>query len=253
MIVTHLSASRIKTYRHCSLQYHAIYELKIEEDHVHPLTVMGSAVHKSFEVATTARRLDKREHLWNPIDLVDPYFKKLEADESLLPLAIQLCQNGIDWGYFRKIDNCVGCEVKFFEALEDGTMIKGFIDRLDITGNTANVIDIKTQKRRFTHEQLKNNWQAKIYNIAVRRLYPEITGDIRVSFWVLRHLVQTVTLTAEDAINDSLELMEVAKEIRACDNPVGNITPLCNWCRYQDQCPEKKGGIKARFKKLRGK
>ncbi len=41
MKLEHLSASRIKTFKKCTLEYHAVYELGVKEGDPHPLTIMG--------------------------------------------------------------------------------------------------------------------------------------------------------------------------------------------------------------------
>ena len=69
MKLEHISASRIKTYVQCPLKYWALYEEELEEVE-HPLTVVGSCLHKMFEVATKARMAgDRRVRLQDPMAL----------------------------------------------------------------------------------------------------------------------------------------------------------------------------------------
>lgn len=74
-----------------------------------------------------------------------------------------------------------------------------------------------------------------MYNWAVRKLYPQVIGDVRISYWVLRHQVQRVIKTANDAFRDEKLLMEKAQEILDCDEPEGRPSRLCFWCpKYRD-------------------
>jgi hypothetical protein len=83
--------------------------------------------------------------------------------------------------------------------------------------------------------------------MAVRREFPSVR-TVRVSFWVLRHRVQRVVKTAEDALSDERELMTVADEIRGCSDPEGRPSGLCPWCPYEKQCPARRMGVKQRWR-----
>jgi RecB family exonuclease len=232
------------------MQYYAKYDLGMTEAYTHPLTIMGKTLHKMFEVSTNARMLGRHEAIQDPFAVQEAAVRKYKMENDLRGILQELTQNALDWGYFRKIDQCVGCEVKFKELLPDGTPVVGYIDRLDFpTPITANIIDLKTQKRKFTEEQLANNWQADIYNWATRKKYPQITGDVWVSFWVVRHHVQRVLRTADDAARTEENLLAVANEIRACETPTMNPSVLCNWCLYKDECPAKNENLKQRLKR----
>ena len=119
--------------------------------------------------------------------------------------------------------------------------VKGFIDRLDIKGSCATILDIKTQARKFTVDQLRDNLQADIYNLAARKLFPQIEGPIRVEFWVLRHEIQAVTRTEDDANKTEDFLKERGAELLAWPEdkaPPAHIGSPCRWCNYADEGPE---------------
>jgi ATP-dependent helicase/DNAse subunit B len=235
MNVEYLSASKIKTFEQCQLKYHAIYDLGLPEEAPHPLVAMGSAVHRMMEKATLAMMSGTGST--NPLNYKVAACKEFSVDTEYWPLIDSLVANATGWGYFRNIGRTKGVELEFFIDLEDGTKVKGYIDRLDLFDRTADIIDLKTQKNAFEPRELFDNWQARIYNIAVRKKFPEVTDKLCVSFWVLRHQVQKVHLTAEDAVKDCVVLMNKAKEIRACANPEPNPSGLCQFCLYRDKCP----------------
>ena len=253
MKVNHLSGSRLDTYEKCQWWYSAIYDEKMPEGEVHPLTKMGSTLHRMFELATNARITPGvPEMLQDPFHHEAGAVSEFEMQPDLIPLLRELVNNALRWGYFRDTSKCVGTEVELDFDLADGTNVLGYIDRLDVDGSTAEVRDLKTKKRLFTPQQLERNWQARIYNIGARRLYPEVTGKVRVAFWMLRHQVQSVVLSADDAARDEEELMAVAREIRECEKPEGSPSALCPWCPRHGNCDFEKMGIKARFRKRRG-
>lgn len=239
--VESLSASRIKTFYECQLKYHAVYELEVPEEEVHPLTAMGSAEHKMFELAAKARMAgERRVALHDPMVFKQAVMRKFKVESNLSGLMDELTANAVRWGYFRNIKRTVGCEWEFEFFLGDGTKVTGIIDRLDVFPPGADIIDIKTQKDLFSQEELRGSWQARIYNIATRKHHPAVTGKVSVSFWVLRHQVQKTYLTSHDAEADCFRLSEVASEIRACTDPKPSPSYLCRYCRYQDRCPASK-------------
>lgn len=248
MKVEHLSASRIKTYEQCQLKYHAIYDLKVPEGEPHPLTIMGKAIHWVFEDGVLKMIGGQ---VVNLLETVEPACEKFKVDADLWPLALELVGNGIRWGALRRVGSTMECEVGFDVELAEDVKAVGYIDRVDSMAGGLDVLDYKSQKREFDDAKLPEDWQARIYNIAVRDKYA-VTGNVRVSFWVLRHRVQRVLKTAEDARRDRKVLIDLAAEIRACDDPVASPSALCPWCPYLPRCAEAKKSKKQRFKERYG-
>lgn len=250
MKLEHLSPSRIETFDQCQGKYHAVYEEGLAGES-HPLADLGKAIHQMFEIATKAL-VEAREKKWD-LDVCPSQFKDAACRDhkvraEFLMQVDQLTKNALDWGYFRNIARCVGAELPFDLILPDGTKVRGIIDRLDVWGNKAEVIDLKTQKHPFEPSKLAHNWQALTYNLAARRLYPCVKGPAKVSFWVLRHQVQAVTLTEADADATVKELMTKADEIRSVTVPTYSPSALCPWCPKCETCPVAKQGISKRFR-----
>ena len=249
MEVDHISASAVKTYKQCPLHYFAKYILKLPEPPPHPNTLLGSSLHDMMESATNQRMIpDSDPKLHDPMYWKDESVSRNKVEKQLLPVIDELVANAIRWGYFRNIHRTVGCEIEIEFQLPDGTKVTGYIDRLDLMLPNADIIDLKTQKNVFESDELNDNWQARIYNIGARRLRPEITGNATVSFWVLRHQVQRVILTSQDADKDFVRLASIVDEIRACKEPEGKPSGLCPWCPYDKQCPTKNGNARYRLK-----
>lgn len=255
MNLEHLSASRIGTFDQCQGKYHAQYVEGLQGE-PHPLTDMGSAVHLMFEKATK-QLIEARDKQWDlyvcPTEFKEEACQECNVLPEHLGLVDQLTQNALDWGYFRNINRCYGAEVEFNLVLPDGTKAKGFIDRLDVWEDMGEVIDLKTQKRAFESETLPKNWQARIYNLASRNICESIKGKVKVSFWVLRHQVQPVWLSADDAKRTTDDLMAKADEIRSVKDPDYSPSGLCPWCPKYDTCPAAKEGVGKRFRRKMGK
>lgn len=244
MKLEHLSYSRIDKFDECPMRYRAEYELDMEAA-PHPLTQVGEAIHKMFEVSSKARMVGaRRAKLHDPFVLRDAAMRRAGVGEEMVPLVDELVQNGVRWGYFRNIGRAVGCELGFEFALSSGTIVAGVMDRLDLCLPSADIVDLKTGKKLPTQKELEKGWQARIYNVAVRRSCPEVTGPLCVSFWFLRHQVSRVWLTADDAkaAEDDMELK--AEEIRSCTDPEPRPSGLCPWCPMSGNCEAECMGLK---------
>jgi putative RecB family exonuclease len=248
-----ISASAIKTFEKCQLEFYAIYVLKVPPVPPHPKTVMGSAVHAMMEEASNlmiAARKQNDPLIVDPMQFKQKACDKLKVERNLFSTIDELVDNAKRWGYFRNIHKTAGCELEIGFSLPDGTWVKGFIDRLDLDLPSADIIDLKTQKNAFTTEELEDNWQARIYNIGARRLYPELTGNATVSFWVLRHMVQRITMTQLDAERDYQLLKDKVAEIKACTDPQPSPSRLCEWCPYVKTCPTSSENSHERLKRI---
>lgn len=226
------------------MKYYAIYEEKLDEGPPHPLTVMGSAVHKAGEYGVNAILKGEQP---NFSSLIRQACASLGVSKPNAELAQQLMQNALDWGYLRGVEHCKGVELDFLEELPDGTKVKGIIDRLDISPRLTDIIDLKTQQQAFDDATLHEEWQTVVYNWVVRKKW-EAKGDVRMSYWVVRHRVQRCWLTEDDAKRAEEKLMAVAEEIRSCKEPDISPSALCQWCPKAD-CPAKTENIKDRFKR----
>ena len=237
MKVPHISASSVKTWNSCKLQFYADKILKVPRREEHPMTRVGSAVHLAFEKGTK-----EKEAIGNLAFACNKY--NLE-DKDLIDMATDLSKTCEEWGWWDGIDDLDHCipEYEFLLDIGLGVFVKGFIDRLDIQGDMATILDIKTQAKKFTNAELKKNLQADIYNLATRMEHPRITGPIRVEFWVLKHEIQAVTKTKEDALRTREYLRGVGREILDWDDdlqPHGTQGYYCRWCNFAEECPELK-------------
>lgn len=245
MKVEYLSASRIKTFEQCPMQYKAKYELGIPGGPEHPLTTMGKNIHVALEYGLKAIKEGR------PVILTDLLNKELEKSgqsKENRDLAHSLLKNSIDWGYLRNVHCNIGLELPFFLKLKNGVPVKGLIDRLDIVGNTAYIIDIKTQQVAFEDDELQSLWQTIIYAWAVRKLYPCLEDDIHISYWTLRHRVQKTVVSLQYQKDAESKLIEVYNQISSCKAPETKPTALCQWCPYS-ACPDRNKDAKARFSK----
>ena len=235
MNIKHLSASSLGVWNTCQLQFYADRILKIPRGETHPLALMGSAVHYAFD-----RGHDER----NAMPYLDQACDDLNLNDiTLRDKAKELCEVCEQWGWWDGVDDLDVCvpEKEFLIDIGEGVKLKGFMDRIDIKGSSARILDIKTQSKKISDEKLRNNVQADIYNIAARKIYPQVKGLLRFEFWTLRHEIQSITKTEECAKEEEENLRKQGVHILEWpqeEHPPATMGNHCRWCNFIDSCPE---------------
>ena len=236
-----LSASKIKTFQTCPLQYYAKYELKLKEPPSKAAN-LGTAVHEVLELLLKTHQMPSIKEICDKYEVAD-------ADRDLVKkLVVSTLKNN----YLDNSKNTHDLEYKFELDIQDGIKILGYIDRLDINDDIATVIDIKTSKYPFTKKELKNNIQSKMYAVAVSMLFPEIK-KINTIFWFVRNQErQIIENHLPDCDVYKQEIIDIHNEILNTEAPpVPKKHKWCGWCVYNDQCPlfQKPDGYGLIFKK----
>jgi len=268
-----ISYSALDTYQSCPLKYkfQEIDKIKTPKSKE---AVFGTTIHSTMKFIHTpgilSPTLDQAmEHftnVWNPavfdnpdeeraafsqgIQIIQKYYQSNNPkDFNIIDLEsrfaidigdrpIEYQQGGFASGEFNGVKH------------EGNHVVAGIIDRIDKTDDGYEIIDYKTTKKMPSQEKVDNDLQLSVYLKAFLKRYPkeiENLPKIKVSLYYLKHgvkLSSTRTLEqlekSEHLFLDTIKLIESSKF-----EPV--ISPLCDWCGYQNLCPM----WKHKFKELR--
>ena len=247
------SPSKLDVYKNCARRYQYRYVDKISRRRKTPETVVGVAVHAAFEELYGLVSGGKVPSL---DDVHALYVKALdeEWDETVLLKDARFTRD--DWkkvgrdcveSYYAghapfSEDRTVAVEKRVGFPLEvEGHeyRIEGFVDRLSLAPDGAfEIHDYKTAKSLPNQEHADADWQLALYELAIRREWPD-AKDVRLKWHYVRH-GKTLTSVRDAAARESLRA-EVAKTIAAIKHDHEwrtNRGPLCDWCEYRDLCPE---------------
>lgn len=239
-----ISYSALDTYKNCPLKYkyQAIDKIKTPKSKE---AVFGSVLHSTMKFIhtpgilspTLEQAMEFFSNSWNPAVFDSP-----EEERAAFVQGVKIIQD-----YYKKNNpadfNIVNLESRFqIEIGEENNrhIVSGIIDRIDRTEDGFEIIDYKTTKKMPTQERVETDMQLSVYLQAFLSQYPQEKNNldkIKVSLYFLKHGMKlSASRTAvqlkenEQAFLDTIKLIEEEKF-----EP--NISPLCDWCGYQNICP----------------
>lgn len=253
-----ISYSAFDTYQNCPLKY------KFQQiDHIKTPkskeAVFGSVIHDTMKFIHTpgilSPTLDQAmEHFsahWNPAVFDTP-----DEERAAFTQGVGIIQN-----YFKKNNpadfNIVNLESRF--QIEIGSddppaggkhIISGIIDRIDRTEDGFEIIDYKTTKKMPTQERVENDVQLSVYMKAFLSLYPkEIANieNIKVSLYFLKHNVKLSAMRTKEQLDETEKIFLETVALIEEQKFEPRVSPLCDWCGYQNICPM----WKHKFKEIR--
>ena len=239
-----ISYSAFDTYQNCPLKYKFQQVDKIRTPKSKE-AVFGTVLHDTMKFIHTPGILSPTleqamEHFsnhWNPA-----VFEDENEERAAFSQGVKIIQE-----YYKKNNpadfNIVNLESRFqieIGGKDEKHIISGIIDRIDRTEDGFEIIDYKTTKKMPTQERVENDVQLSVYLKAFLSLYPQEIANlenIKVSLYFLKHNVklsaQRTTEQLEETEKVFLETIELIKEQKFKPN----VSPLCDWCGYQSQCP----------------
>ncbi|HXS99058.1 MAG TPA: PD-(D/E)XK nuclease family protein [Elusimicrobiota bacterium] len=246
------SPSKLDVYKNCARRYQYRYVDKISRRRKTPETVVGVAVHAAFEELYGLVSGGKVPALAE----VQAFYERAlgeEWDETVQLKDARFTRE--DWTKVGR--DCVelyyGAHAPFSEdrtvAVEKRVgfplevegreyRIEGFVDRLSLAPDGAfEIHDYKTAKSLPNQEHADADWQLALYELAVRREWPD-TKEVRLKWHYVRH--GKILTSVRDAAARERLLADVAKTIAAIKHDhefAPNETALCDWCEYRDLCP----------------
>src|ERR1700742_4097474 len=247
-----LSPSRAADFKQCPLLYRfrAIDRLPEAPS---AAQLRGSVVHAALERlyglpastrdADTARSLV--EPAWEQVIAVEPDLAgELEPQEraALLDEARALLS-----GYYRLEDptrfDPQSCEQRVEVELEDGTLLRGIIDRIDVAAtDELRVVDYKTGKAPPAARALaefKAMFQMKFYAVALYRSRGVLPARLRLIYLADGQLLD-YSPDCDELLRFEKTLMAIWRAIQSA-GATGDFRPnpsrMCDWCPHRQHCP----------------
>jgi putative RecB family exonuclease len=243
-----LSPSRASDFKQCPLLYRFRAIDRLPEPRS-PAQQRGSLVHAALEqlyglpaaerVHDTALALV--EPAWAQVVAAEPDLAEI-GSAALFEEARTLLS-----GYYRLEDptrfDPDSCELRIDVELTDGTLLRGFVDRIDVapTGELR-VVDYKTGKappEARTMAEFKAMFQMKFYAVALLRSRNVMPARLRLVY-LADGQVLDYSPDADELLRFERTLMAIWRAIQTA-GATGDFRPspsrLCSWCAHQSLCP----------------
>jgi putative RecB family exonuclease len=247
-----LSPSRAADFKQCPLLYRFRAIDRLPEP---PSTAQlrGSVVHAALEQLYGLPAASRGPE--TALSLVEPAWDKVIGEEPDLAAELdaevraQLLQEAraLLSGYYRLEDptrfdpQC--CEQRVEVELADGTLLRGFIDRIDVAATgELRVVDYKTGKappEARAHAEFKAMFQMKFYAVALLRSRGVLPTRLRL-IYLADGQVLDYSPDHEELLRFERTLMAIWRAIQSAGE-TGDFRPkasrLCDWCPHQSLCP----------------
>lgn len=245
-----LSPSRANDFKQCPLLYRFRAVDRLSEKSTRA-QVKGNVVHAALEALyglPTPSRIPAAA-----AELVDPAWDRMLADSPELAELVEPDElsafldqaRTLVAGYYEMEDptgfDPESCEQRVEIELDDGTPLRGFIDRIDVAANgMVRVVDYKTGKSPREFTESKALFQMKFYALVIMRMRGIVPAQLKLIYLADK---QQLTYTPDEGELRRFERMLSAiwKAILVAGE-TGNFQPrkgkLCGWCDHQALCPE---------------
>ncbi|MCV7099897.1 RecB family exonuclease [Mycobacterium palustre] len=150
-------------------------------------------------------------------------------------------------GYYRLEDptrfDPESCEQRVEVELADGTLLRGFIDRIDVAATgELRVVDYKTGKappEARALAEFKAMFQMKFYAVALLRSRGVLPTRLRIIYLADGQMLDYAP-DRDELLRFEKTLMAIWQAIQRAA-PTGDFRPspsrLCDWCSHQQLCP----------------
>jgi putative RecB family exonuclease len=247
-----LSPSRAADFKQCPLLYRFRAIDRLPEPSS-TAQVRGSVVHAALEELYALPAEDRG--LATAMTLVDPAWDRLVearpelADDFEPGLRADLLDEAraLMAGYYRLEDPTrfepQSCEQRIEVELEDGTLLRGFIDRIDVapTGELR-VVDYKTGRappEARTLAEAKALFQMKFYAVALLRSRGVLPARLRL-LYLADGQVLDYSPDLDELLRFERTLTAIWQAIQSA-GATGDFRPspsrMCDWCAHHRHCP----------------
>jgi putative RecB family exonuclease len=247
-----LSPSRASDFKQCPLLYRFRAIDRLPEP-TSAAQLRGSVVHAALEQLYALPASERLPD--SAISLVGPAWDRVLAAEPELVASISGEQRtalldearALLSGYYRLEDptrfDPQSCEQRIEVELSDGTLLRGFIDRIDVAATgELRVVDYKTGKappEAWALAEFMAMFQMKFYAVALLRSRGVLATRLRLLYLADGQILD-YSPDLDELLRFEKTLIAIWRAIQTA-GATGDFRPnpsrLCDWCAHQSRCP----------------
>ncbi|MGF7120735.1 putative RecB family exonuclease [Rhodococcus sp. BE178] len=244
-----LSPSRASDFKQCPLLYRFRAVDRIPEA-PSKAQVRGTVVHAALESLFALPRADRVPE--RARELVEPAWERLLESSPELADLVGPAERGqfltearrLVSGYYKLEDptrfDPESCELRVETELDDGVLLRGFVDRIDVSPTgLLRVVDYKTGRAPWEMGESKALFQMKFYALVLMRTRGIVPAQLQ-----LLYLGDSQALTyqpEEDELRRFERTLSAIWRAILDSGATGDFRPnpgrLCDWCNHKTRCP----------------
>ena len=230
LTLSEFSYSRIDTYEMCPSKYFYSY-IKKEPRQFNSPAVLGNIIHSVLEETVSSEHPLSLDNMKIKYEEKKVFYDPNGAiPQDLLEVGEVLIDEFYDQNQDRIFD-VYGKEIGFNFVIGNYSII-GYIDRIDVVGDSVHIVDYKTGKREVAFKDVSSNLQMGIYALAASTMFPD--KEITASLHYLRsNRFKSHTYSQEDLEYIKEKLIDRIQVIVEDDNflPTKNER-VCSFCDH---------------------
>ena len=243
------SHSRLESFETCPKKYEFAYVLRLPRGPAGIEAFLGSRVHEALEWLYSEVRMCR---VPDEEDVVERYRAAWADEWSDEVKVVRADWTATDYQavgekavrrYYRRYHpfdqgDTVGLEMRVKFALDQDHEIVGYIDRLvKVSDGVWEIHDYKTSAQLMTQEKAEADRQLALYDLAVRRAYPD-ASEVRLVWHYLAHDHEVRSCRSEAQLVDlRAQVLDEVRHIEAQATFPTKPSKLCDWCDYRPSCP----------------
>ncbi|WP_062296062.1 RecB family exonuclease [Demequina maris] len=247
-----LSPSRAGDFQQCPLlfRYRTVDRLPEPPSAAATLgTLVHAVLEKLYDLPARERTVEsahaRLEPQWRAMLAKDPALAELHEDQAAeqawLAEGRQRLSTYFDLENPQRLEPA-GREEFVELQLEDGPLLRGIVDRIDIAPDgSIRIVDYKTGKTpNPRYGERKERFQMRFYALVIERLRQRRPALLQLLFLKDGGRLE-IRPTGDDISQIEHEIREIWNEITAAARDGRFRTrksALCGWCSFQEQCPE---------------
>jgi RecB family exonuclease len=228
-----VSYSRLNTLDMCEAKYFFSYILK-EPQTFGAAATLGNILHKVLEEKLEKDQVIQKSDLDSYIEeyhgQIPNYDPNSEIPDNLLIDGETMITDFLDRHHGESFN--IEYKEKGFSIVIGNALVNGYIDRVDIVGDTVYITDYKSGKREEAQKHIARNVQLGIYALAMKRQYPD--KNIHATLYYLRSGKQKGHLFTDDDLFE-MELLIKNLIYKLVNKNNFSYTPnsfICSFCDY---------------------
>jgi hypothetical protein len=224
--IENFSYSKINIYNNCERKYDYIYNKKFPRKNKTFNSIRGHLLHDLIEhdiqgLSYIPEYDVQTSDVFTYEDFLNTLkeYKKISQNnivKKLKELYLKFLENF-------KIENKLEFPNKNFNFI-------GFVDTLIINGNKIAIIDYKTG------EIFEEYTQLEYYAVMASKIYKETEEYILTLSFISKNEEKIKIIKKEDLLKIEKNLIKKIEKILKTKKYRKNVTPLCNYCEYEDIC-----------------